>query len=290
MLPLGGPHVKHTVQCGIWAPMQHPLWDQGKPRKPQLSWLVAGPSRHKPTSSQQSGIKYMTPNTSPHLCYFFSFPLWKHLQVALTKFHLYITWINTKPCITPTERTNAYMHKRAHNHTYICNRDSLTIDKFGSSLHFATKKKRLLYEVCRSSNNKDHAWQPNSFIPPSVKSSNIDKYRSFDLSLSQQTHHSCSIIPHQTSEHFLLSHHTLFITPHSPCISYSPALWSEVEVKVTLPLTVGQSVSMSRYQVHSGTCDQILLSVRRLFSESCCLVSVGRPLWRQVGSVICRSL
>jgi hypothetical protein len=38
-----------------------------------------------------------------------------------------------------------------------------------------------------------------------------------------------------------------------------------------------------------GTCDQILLSVRRLLSESCCLVSVGRPLWREVGSVICHS-
>jgi hypothetical protein len=36
--------------------------------------------------------------------------------------------------------------------------------------------------------------------------------------------------------------------------------------------------NMSRYRAHSGTCDQILLSVRRFFSESCCLVSVGRPL------------
>jgi hypothetical protein len=51
--------------------------------------------------------------------------------------------------------------------------------------------------------------------------------------------------------------------------------------------TDGQSVSMSRCRAHSGTCDQILLSVRRLLSES--LVSVGRPLWREVGSVICHS-
>jgi hypothetical protein len=50
-----------------------------------------------------------------------------------------------------------------------------------------------------------------------------------------------------------------------------------------------QSVSMSRYRAHSGTCDQILLSVRRLFSESCCLVSLGRPLWREVGSVFSKS-
>jgi hypothetical protein len=46
--------------------------------------------------------------------------------------------------------------------------------------------------------------------------------------------------------------------------------------------TDGQSVIMSRYRAHSGTCDQILLSARRLFSENCCLVSVGRPLWREV--------
>jgi hypothetical protein len=45
----------------------------------------------------------------------------------------------------------------------------------------------------------------------------------------------------------------------------------------------GQSVSVSRYRAHSGTCDLILLSVQRLLSESCYLVSVARPLWREVG-------
>jgi hypothetical protein len=50
------------------------------------------------------------------------------------------------------------------------------------------------------------------------------------------------------------------------------------EVEVTLRLTVSQSVSMSRCRTHSGTCEQILLFVRRLLSESCSLVSVGRPL------------
>jgi hypothetical protein len=50
------------------------------------------------------------------------------------------------------------------------------------------------------------------------------------------------------------------------------------EVEDTLRLAVSQSVSMSRCRTHSGTCDQILLSVRRLSSESCCLVSVGRTL------------
>jgi hypothetical protein len=46
---------------------------------------------------------------------------------------------------------------------------------------------------------------------------------------------------------------------------------------------------MSRCRTHSGTYDQILLSVRRLLSESCFLVSVGCPLWRKVESVICLS-
>jgi hypothetical protein len=33
MLSLGGLHVKHAVQRGIWVPTQHLLWDQGKPWK-----------------------------------------------------------------------------------------------------------------------------------------------------------------------------------------------------------------------------------------------------------------
>jgi hypothetical protein len=49
------------------------------------------------------------------------------------------------------------------------------------------------------------------------------------------------------------------------------------------------NIIISRYRTHSETCDQILLSVWRLLSESCCLGSVGRPLWREVGSVICHS-
>jgi hypothetical protein len=31
MLPMGVLHGKHAVQCGIWVPTQHLLWDQGKP-------------------------------------------------------------------------------------------------------------------------------------------------------------------------------------------------------------------------------------------------------------------
>jgi hypothetical protein len=65
--------------------------------------------------------------------------------------------------------------------------------------------------------------------------------------------------------------------------------WSSPKSKSKVTVTLQLTVSMSRYRAHSGTRDQILHSVRRLFSESYCLVSVGRPLWREVGSVICHS-
>jgi hypothetical protein len=64
MLPFGGLHVKHAVQREIWIPIQHLLWEQGKPWS---SWPVARPSRCKLTSSQKSGIKYGSPKISPYL-------------------------------------------------------------------------------------------------------------------------------------------------------------------------------------------------------------------------------
>jgi hypothetical protein len=57
--------------------------------------------------------------------------------------------------------------------------------------------------------------------------------------------------------------------------STPPCLHAEVEV--TLPLTVGQSVCLG-IEHPRGTCDQVLLPLRMLLSEICCLVSVGRPL------------
>jgi hypothetical protein len=60
--------------------------------------------------------------------------------------------------------------------------------------------------------------------------------------------------------------------------------WS-ITVKVMLRLTV----SMLRCWALSGTCDQKLLSVQKFLCESSCLVSVGCPLWPEVGSVICHS-
>jgi hypothetical protein len=53
--------------------------------------------------------------------------------------------------------------------------------------------------------------------------------------------------------------------------------------------TDGHSVSMSSCGAHSATREQILPSVWRLLSESCCVVSVGRPLWPEVRSVSCQS-
>jgi hypothetical protein len=47
---------------------------------------------------------------------------------------------------------------------------------------------------------------------------------------------------------------------------------------------------MSWCRAHSGTCDQILLPIGMLLSESCGLVSVGRPLWREDGCAICRAI
>jgi hypothetical protein len=58
------------------------------------------------------------------------------------------------------------------------------------------------------------------------------------------------------------------------CISKSwkPLMCREATVFSRSDITTdGQSVNMSRYRVHSGICDQILLSVRRLFSEICFL-------------------
>jgi hypothetical protein len=60
----------HAVQCGIWVPTQHLLWDQGKPWKPLIELVVARPSGCKLTSSEQSGIKSASHNISVLLCFY----------------------------------------------------------------------------------------------------------------------------------------------------------------------------------------------------------------------------
>jgi hypothetical protein len=55
-------------------------------------------------------------------------------------------------------------------------------------------------------------------------------------------------------------------------------MWGISEAEVMLQLMVNQSVNKSWCRAHCGTRDQILI-----LSESCCLVSVGHLLWREVG-------
>jgi hypothetical protein len=54
--------------------------------------------------------------------------------------------------------------------------------------------------------------------------------------------------------------------------------------------TDGRSVSMPWCRAHSGSCSQLLSTVGMLLSEICRLVSVGRLLWRDGGSVICSAI
>jgi hypothetical protein len=62
----------------------------------------------------------------------------------------------------------------------------------------------------------------------------------------------------------------------------------KVKVKVMLRLAVDRSVSQS---VCLGVVSTVELVIIYYFlSESCCIVSVGRPLLREVGSVSCHSL
>jgi hypothetical protein len=77
-----------------------------------------------------------------------------------------------------------------------------------------------------------------------------------------------------------------------PCFSMMLPLgdngWNGVRVKVTLRLTISQSVCLG-VEPTLWTFDQILLPFKVFGSEICCLVSVGRPLRREAGSVLCKS-
>jgi hypothetical protein len=63
-----------SMQCNVELGYQLSICSGAKENhgKPRLSWPVAGPSGCKLTSSQQSGIKYASPNT-------------KHLLAVFTK-------------------------------------------------------------------------------------------------------------------------------------------------------------------------------------------------------------
>jgi hypothetical protein len=85
------------------------------------------------------------------------------------------------------------------------------------------------------------------------------------------------------------------------CYHWEGCMWSKVEgrscfttdgqpltvrirVRVTLRLTVSLGVEPTLW-----TFDQILLIFQVFGSGICCNVSVGRPLWREAGSVLCKS-
>jgi hypothetical protein len=70
-LIFGGLHEKHAVPRGIWVPTQHSLWDQGKPRKSLIELAGRRTFRMQMTTSQQSGVQYSSPNTSPYVCFLF---------------------------------------------------------------------------------------------------------------------------------------------------------------------------------------------------------------------------
>jgi hypothetical protein len=71
--------------------------------------------------------------------------------------------------------------------------------------------------------------------------------------------------------------------PYPTVSSETPPTWSWSRSHFT---TQSQSVCLG-IEHPCGTCDQILLPVGRLLSDTCGLVSVGRPLWREDGSEIC---
>jgi hypothetical protein len=110
------------MQCNVEFGYQLSIcsWTKENHGKPRSSWPVTGPSGCKLTSSQLSGIKYTSPNTSPYLCFFlflFFFSFLENIyKLFLQKLYLYIIWISTKPCIT-VEGINAYRHKYAYNYT-----------------------------------------------------------------------------------------------------------------------------------------------------------------------------
>jgi hypothetical protein len=84
------------------------------------------------------------------------------------------------------------------------------------------------------------------------------------------------------SQHQTL-YHKRAMTIHQHCRNQPPPLPSP-KVTVTLRLTVSQSVCLG-VKPKSGTFDQSFF-----FPQSYCLVFLGCPLWREVGSVMCQRM
>jgi hypothetical protein len=85
-----------------------------------------------------------------------------------------------------------------------------------------------------------------------------------------------------------LCNHLLSVVPWSSLLGNLGVLWGEHCWELSSKLNWHynwRSVSWDWCRDHCGTCNQIFI-----LSESCCLVSVGRPLRREVGSVSCQLL
>jgi hypothetical protein len=91
----------------------------------------------------------------------------------------------------------------------------------------------------------------------------------------------------------------LFIIPYITPLS-SLSFWSSPALKPVPEVVLSQSESESLYgwqwvsmawcRAHTlRTFDQILLPFQEFESGICCPVSVGCPLWREAGSVLCKS-
>jgi hypothetical protein len=76
-----------------------------------------------------------------------------------------------------------------------------------------------------------------------------------------------------------------YVPAHKPAAGN--CAFALINSQVTLSFdTLEVEASISWCRAHSGTCDQILLPVGTLLSESCGLVSVRRPLCREDGSEV----
>jgi hypothetical protein len=110
-----------SLQCNMEFGYQLSICFGTKENHGKLSsiWPVAGLSRYKLTSSQQSGIKSASPNISPFLHCFCFLSFFK--QVVFYNYcYVNVIWISTKTCITHVEGIKAYMNKYAYKYTYIC--------------------------------------------------------------------------------------------------------------------------------------------------------------------------
>jgi hypothetical protein len=130
--------------------------------EPWSSWPVAGPSGCKLTSSQQSGIKYASPNISPYLCCFFSFLIFFtscFLQLFLCAYNL-----DEHQTVHNTCGRNEGIYERICIQTYIyLYLWSFDYRKIWESI--VVWKNRMLYEVCCSTNSKDYVSQLRSNSP-----------------------------------------------------------------------------------------------------------------------------